>query len=442
MALRLLTSRYPGDEPWCLVVSDITRPAFLQPPATCSDRKSDYKRSVITPDELDMLRTAKNHDLKSAVAHNGKVDDWLFALVTVQTMDGYTGSGNHGISRMNGGNGNRPAFSLAPSGGVGAHVGRDMVALLNHRKELMRTFEQSDNGHALLWTVPWDGTKEEALSIEDLDPFYIEICRRIRLSRETGDLNIQGVRATSKGPRVEARHLKGRTGDPWTPFNVKESKSLTLSAPGFTYRRIAEYLTSGDYKWPLLLEPTSVELSDGRDMQLLARATVRGQGKTEGYYERIIPLRQQTKRALGTASGRETIADISRKRIQQVQIAQRILSHAIQTFMARGHIGNTGHGNRRLARHWLDRLDNTVDNSFFQELQVEFEASNVDRPGVRRSWLLRVVQDARDLLADATDTLPCPAAYRYRARSVAVGLFEGRIRGADGLPSLFGEDKS
>ena len=31
--LRGLTSDFPGDEPWHLVVDDITKPAFMQPPA-------------------------------------------------------------------------------------------------------------------------------------------------------------------------------------------------------------------------------------------------------------------------------------------------------------------------------------------------------------------------------------------------------------------------
>ena len=115
--IRALTQDdFPGDEPWQLVVDDITKPAFMQPPARSKERAKDYKSAVATPDELDMLVTSKNHDLKSAVAVQAGVDDWIFALITLQTMEGFGGAGNYGISRMNGGLGNRPAFSLAPSG--------------------------------------------------------------------------------------------------------------------------------------------------------------------------------------------------------------------------------------------------------------------------------------------------------------------------------------
>ena len=63
-----MTPGYPDDEPWQLVVDDITKPAFMQPPASSAEREKDYKSSVATPDELDMLVTSKNHDLKAAVA--------------------------------------------------------------------------------------------------------------------------------------------------------------------------------------------------------------------------------------------------------------------------------------------------------------------------------------------------------------------------------------
>ena len=133
----LTTPDYPDDEPWQMIVDDITKPAFMQPPARSKERVNDYKNAVATPDELDMLVTSKNHDLKSAVAEQASVDDWIFALITLQTMEGFGGAGNYGISRMNGGLGSRPAFTLAPTGGLGAHVSRDISALLERRQELL-----------------------------------------------------------------------------------------------------------------------------------------------------------------------------------------------------------------------------------------------------------------------------------------------------------------
>lgn len=439
-ALRGLTDRFPNDEPWHLMVSDITRPAFMQPPASSPQRALDYRRPVATPDELDMLRTAKNHDLKSSVAVGGTLDDWLLALVTVQTMDGFEGAGNYGIFRMNGGMGNRPAFSLAPAGGIGAHVRRDMTILLNRREEFLEIYSRAEPLHSLLWTLSWDGNKAEGLSPSQVDPFCIEICRRVRLFFDYWG-RPHAKRATSRGPRVEARHLKGRTGDPWIPINQKESKALTVSRGGFTYRRVADYLTSGDYERPVLLIPTWNEQAAGDDMQLVARAMVRGQGKTEGYHERIIPVRAGTVRALGTEAGTQSLGDLSSERIEQVRIVQRILSHAIQTFVARGRPDNISQEARELARPWLNQLDEFVDTHYFEALQAEFEASTEEHPTLRRCWLSEIVGRARALLQDAIRTLPCPAAHRYRARTSAESLFERRLRSKDGLPLLFTKNR-
>ena len=83
-----------------------------------------------------MLVTAKNHDLKQAVMTEARAEDWLFALVTLQTMEGFLGAGNYGISRMNGGFANRAAISLAPPGGPAAQWRRDLRQVLALRGKL------------------------------------------------------------------------------------------------------------------------------------------------------------------------------------------------------------------------------------------------------------------------------------------------------------------
>ena len=153
-----------------------------------------------TPDELDILVTSKNHDLKSSVASRAAPGDWLFALVTLQTMEGFGGAGNYGVSRMNGGFGSRPAFTLAPVEGLGAHLRMDIVTLLDQMGSLAREFPMRPGGIGLVWTVPWDGARVEELLLERLHPFYIEVCRRIRL-RPGPEGNLAAVRTSSKAAR-------------------------------------------------------------------------------------------------------------------------------------------------------------------------------------------------------------------------------------------------
>ena len=435
--IRGLTPDHPDDEPWQLVVDDITKPAFMQPPARSADKVAEYQSPVITPDELDILVTSKNHDLKVSVAALSSVDDWIFALITLQTMDGYPGPGNYGISRMNGGLGSRPSFTLAPSGGPGMHLRRDIIFLLEWQDSLVDLSPTQPGGICLLWNIPWDGTPSEAVTLNRLDHLYIEVCRRVRLHSDAIG-NISAVKTSSKAARIESKALNGQTGDPWTPINTKENKSLTLANGGFTYNRVVDYLTSGDWQPPILLPATQGEQAPESKTQLVARAMVRGQGKTEGYYERIIPLRQRTVGAFGRAGGTQDLGGVARSRIEKIRTVQRILSHAIQVFIARGKDDDLSPEVRRLARPWLGRLDEKVDARFFEDLQDEFE---IDGQSERREknleWQQWLVSEARNTLQLALDSLPCPAIHRYRARVRAEGLFEGRIRGNGGLPEIF-----
>ena len=443
-----LTTDWPGDEPWQLVVDDITRPAFMQPPASSDERSQDFKNVVSTPDDLDMLVTSKNHDLKSEVAEQACLDDWICALVTLQTTEGFGGAGNYGVSRMNGGLGSRSAFALAPSNlAPGAHVRRDIRALLEFLPGILAEHPGASSGHALLWTLPWDGNAAEALLLNQLHPLYLEVCRRVRLQAGAGGL-LSALRTSTKAARVQAKSLNGLTGDPWALVDRRDKKGekvLTLPGGGFHYKRVAEYLTSGEFGRPALLSPTEEETRLPEPMELVARAMVRGQGKTEGYYERRIPVRHKFKSAMLRRNNNDLsdVAAISQARITDVAKVQRILSHAIQVFAARGDHDKISPEQRERARVWLNRLDEIVDATFFDDLQDEFEADVSERTAIRHSWLLNdsdpmgVINHARVLLHDAEDSLPCPAIYYYKAREAAEGLFEGRIRGGSGFPDLF-----
>ena len=434
--IREMTVAWPADEPWQLVVEDMTQPAFMQPPAGSGDKLAEYKGVVATPDALDILVTSKNHDLKAAVMWEAGAEDWIFALITLQTMEGYSGRGNYGISRMNGGLGSRPAFSLAPLGGPGAHVQRDIKALLSD-------YPAAAGPHDLLWLWPWDGTAAERLQPRELAPLYIEVCRRVRLrTNQAGRLSC--VRTGSKAPRIEGKKAKGRTGDPWTPHDPdRDGLPLTLAAGGFTYRRVKAYLL--EWTPSALLNATPEEQSSDATMQLVARGMVRGQGKTAGYHERIIPLRSKTRQALQHPSGPEGLGGIAHQRLEQIGIVQGILSQAIQVYTARGGRDSDSDSTRNeqarraVARPWLRQLDESVDGHFFDDLQTEWEAEAKDeRTRIRHEWLREVVlAPARRLLQSAGESLPYPTIYRYRARAQAEGLFEGRLRGTGGLPFLF-----
>lgn len=440
--IRGLTPEFPDDEPWQLVVEDITKPAFMQPPASSPDAAKDYKSTVATPDELDMLVTSKNHDLKATVAAAAGTDDWIFALITLQTMEGYGGARNYGISRMPSGYGNRSAFSITPSAAPGKHIRRDIVALLRNRQIILDGCPVTEGGIGLVWILPWDGARSEALLISQMEPFYIEVCRRIRLRETNGRLN--AIRSNSLSRRIA--DIKGLTGDPWAPVgkaaNQRDTPPAFLGSRKFGYERIVDGLFSPDWTAPPLLALSSDDRTSGGKMELVARGMVRGEGGTAGYHERVIPLKPKTMRVFGRGSDTDDIADIARERIAQIGKVKMILRHAIATFAAHGDANNPSPEQRARANPWSDRLDAIVDAGFFDGLQEEFEEDNNDeRKSIRHRWLRNgkdgVVDHAANILSAAEDALPCLSIHRYRARVAADGVFWGRLRGSNGLPELF-----
>ena len=434
-----LTPDFPDDEPWQLVVDDITKPAFMQPPA--GDWKDFNERAPITtPDGLDMLDTAKNHDQKASVAWNAQLDDWLMALVSAQTMSGYVGKGNYPIARMNSGDGSRTAFSVTSSTRHGAHFRRDLQALL----EMTHTNPEIPyrrDGLALLWTEHWDRNNGTPFNLCQLHPLHIEVCRRRRL-RARPDGRLEALKAGSPSRRIDAAARRGDVGDPWTLVDLRDQKgpkALSLPEGGFTYRRIVDYLISEEWRRPPLSLPGAQEAKTPA-LFLAMRGIRRKQGgQTEGYHERIVPIRERAKEALaGNEQLMQELGDVAHKMVEQAALLQLILSHAIQTFSAQGDTGGIRPEHGRTAQPWLNRLDQIIDDGFFNALQDELEADDeLERNELRGRWLYDgqggIIDHARRILREATESLPCPAVKRYLARAAAQRLFEGRVHGNDGF---------
>lgn len=436
--LRGLTPDFPEDEPWCLVVEDPSKPAFMQCPST--DGLRAYKRSRTTPDDLDLLATAKNHDLKLAVASESKPDDWLLALIDVQTMSGYLGAGNYGIARMNGGYSSRPCLGLAPEGGgLGAHLVHDLSRMIQRRQTLLDAYEDyfdPESGVALLWLEPWDGT--ESMGLRPLDPYFIETCRRVRFSWRSG--GIVALTATSKKPRISASQAKGDVGDHWTPVDRKDGKALSVSKVGFRYDRLAKLILDQDaFRHP---HSMSVDASHGSSWRLVARGVAAGQGKTEGYHERtdIVFSPRVTRSLFGRRGEREALEKLSRAQIEEISEVASALRFGIAIAASGGKdAASLTKSDREKAYPYLRRFDSVADIHFFGSLQDRFETAGADqenrirvtktgRSAARRAFAKRLLGHAKTLLEEAIETVPCPAIRRHRARARATSAYWGRLR--------------
>ena len=107
--------------------------------------------------------------------------------------------------------------------------------MLARRSALLEEYPQyfkERDGIALLWIKAWGGTG--SLSLDELDPYFIEICRRVRLVPK-GEALI-AKRAGSKRSRIDGKSAKGNVGDHWTPVERTEVKALSVSSAGIQIR--------------------------------------------------------------------------------------------------------------------------------------------------------------------------------------------------------------
>jgi len=326
--LRTLTPEYPEDEPWRLVVDDAGKPAFMQCPAPGGLKQ--YREEITAADDLDILVTSKNHDVKQTIVSDGAPEDWIFALITLQTMTGYLGRGNYGIARMNGGFSARPCLGLAPANqdqGIGAHLSCDVQRMLKGRsalREKYSSYYKQEDGTALLWLQPWTG--DNSADLRDLDPYFIEICRRIRLQEKNGAIIAR--KAPSKKSRVEAAGANGDLGDFWTPGNIEDGKALSVSNAGFNYKRLVDLvLRHKKFRLPAAMQ---VNGTTGKQWKLVARSIAGGQGKTEGYHERTdIALSHKTAVALLRTEQRENLAEIAEQQVAEIEEVSKALRFGV-----------------------------------------------------------------------------------------------------------------
>lgn len=427
--LLALTPEHPDGCAWSLIAPH-DQPAFLQAPVPGG--QLDGWNEVTSPDALDILVTSKNHDLKGERMRRATADDWLFALTSLQTQDGYPGRGNFGISRMNSGSGSRTGLGIAPFGGIGKRWVRDVRGLLRARESIAEHFDlPSHGGLALVWIEPWGGKAHESLAFNKLDPFYIEICRRTRLVEDL-DGRVFGHRSTSDTRRIDAEVRKGVTGDAWLP--VEEEKCLTLQGSGFNYSLVSELAWGTRFRRTVA---QSVQPEDGHSgISLVAQCVARGQSKTEGYHERRIPL---SKKTIGWMRAGQTdlAAAIATARVQTIATMRgSVLRTALFYLLEAG--TDKIDFDRRTAKQQIEpfvrAFERAEDARFFDDLSREIEAD--DANAERLQWLIGLSKRAKNVLRSAFAVGPQCGERRYRARSRALSYFHGALRSDKHFPAL------
>jgi CRISPR system Cascade subunit CasA len=399
---------------WHLVVEDLGEPAFMQPPAPEGTFVFKDDLASTTPDQIDVLITSKNHEVKSHRFTRSRVEHWVYALVTLQTTEGYLGPGNYGISRMNSGSANRVFVGLTPSLAPGPWFRRDVAMLRTTRAATAEAFNLTLGGTSLLWLEPWDG--EDTINLHDCDPHYIEVCRRVRFAED-------GVcyRAGSSTYRMHPKSgdIKGITGDPWAPIDKQEGKVLNLSGDGFTYRKLHEILFSGRYRQPPSMQH---QLGEEDMAYLVLRTLVRGQGTTEGLHERVVPIAGYDDDYFGEGPAAAQIARESELRVAQAQkVRTRVLRPALAAYLGDP---SDPEALDPVWRH-VRGFDERVVDVFFERL---WDAPGMTEAERRTFWDDQLLAAARAVFADGLVLCPASATRRWPRRSLAQNRFDGFAR--------------
>lgn len=427
---------------WHLVVEDVTQPAFLQHPwksweaeatdygVTTKRGQASYAPKATTPDELDVLVTSKNHDLKMARVGAEETEAWLYALVLLQTTSGFLGQGNYGIVRMNGGFASRPIVAWATSVHPSQRFKHEVAILAQLRASTLRTYGYAAHGVVLTWLHPWNRS-DHHFQLADLEPCFIEAARPIRLIRPSPAGRLIALGATSKARQIGPKTLEnGDVGDPWIPINTGDKKkgrsALTLSADGFTPERLTDLIFAQGFELTALQHPPA---SEGPGW-FIASCLVRGQGTTEGYHEVRIPVPPKARLALRNTGHRQTLGQLSQQLLSDAKAIQKTLNTALAVLSE----GGPHQADFDRVDSWLKAAKRDFgrcwESLYFPTL---WRGADEDHETVRRDWQQRLVDEAHALLDEATQRLPLPANRTWRALTQAQRAFHGLLR-KHGLP--------
>lgn len=402
------------DEPWHLVVDDLEQPAFLQaPPKEKSLAK--WKELGTEPDAIDILVTAKNHDVKQHRVQQPRPEHWIYALISLQTMNGFLGAGNYGIARMNGGFGNRPGIAIDTSLSAGGRFRKHLEDILPNEKrdQLSKVYGfRPEGGVRLVWLEPWDGTS--SLPLNQLDPHFIEICRRFRFV--VRDDRLVAFASSSSASRIQVE--LGRTGDPWTPVDKTKGTALTLSGDGFTYPKVCELLFSEKYEAP----QTAEHRQQSSALYWNGVALVRGQGKTEGFHHRIVPIPSEA--AFDDPSWRATYQQASADRVEVAGTMKHKVLKTPLLMLTQGEVEPQKLDYKNAsADPWLDAYEKRVNECFFGDFFRDVKQVNTTEGRV--AWIKRVHRIAEEVLMQAMREAPVSSARRFKLEALALSIFRG-----------------
>lgn len=412
---------------WQLVVDEVTQPAFMQHPLASTDELAAFKPKAATPDELDVLVTAKDHDIKSSRMDKADPEAWLLAVLTCQTTSGYLGAGNFGSVRMNGGFGSRAVVSLVTDPAPAARFAEEVAVLRGLRgRSDEKGIRFVTRGTVLTWLNAWSRQSAQ-WSVQQVEPWFVEAVRPLRLVARGGA--IRAFATTSEARQMGPKTLEnGDVGDPWLPINVNDKKkgrsALTVSASAWSPELLCKLLFQDGFELTPLQRPRAGMTGAS---WFIGSVLVRGQGTTEGFHRFALPVPARARGWLAKPDERDRLARFAKDLLADAKEVEKTLRGALMV-LADGGPENVDFNNDTLQAWSRAALDGQAlgwTDRFFPTL---WQATEQEPVAVRDRWRSELAARAREALDDARRRLPLPSSRRYRAQVRARGYLEGSLR--------------
>src|SRR3546814_471675 len=153
----------------------------------------------------------------------------------------------------------------------------------------------------------------------------------------------------------------------------------------FPYTTLFRSLFGSGIAPPAALTPRP---GDTGEMLLHLAVLVRGQGKTEGLFDRVIPVGPKVRQGLSRSPARQDLNALAREMIEQTDKVMRgpLRIGLLTLFQAPEPGGDLDFQDKR-PRPWLDRFDREVDAVFFEHLNAIHEGGDgPERDAARLAW--------------------------------------------------------
>jgi CRISPR system Cascade subunit CasA len=163
-------------------------------------------------------------------------------------------------------------------------------------------------------------------------------------------------------------------------------------------------------------------------LEIVARGTARGQGKTEGFHERRVPVSAWIRHGW-TGRASDPVAKLANERVEDAGKITRGLRFALSLLAEpdRAQSERMKPQTEKVIQPWVDRFDLAIDRAFFSNMEAEVTVldDRIAAPAERATWLRALHISGQNLIEDAAASLARGGLRRLRAIVRAQNTFSG-----------------